>query len=63
MPEYRRARTEGGTYFFTVVTYRRQPILCLRDSWETLSGSRKDILVGTAHPTVLTEESGLNDQS
>lgn len=28
MSTYRRAKTTGGTYFFTVVTYRRQPILC-----------------------------------
>jgi len=28
MSRYRRANTAGGTYFFTVVTYRRQPILC-----------------------------------
>lgn len=28
MSRYRRADTPGGTYFFTVVTYRRQPILC-----------------------------------
>jgi len=27
MPDYRRARVEGGTYFFTVVTYHRLPIL------------------------------------
>ena len=26
MPNYRRARAAGGTYFFTVVTYRRQNI-------------------------------------
>ena len=26
MSNYRRVRTEGGTYFFTVVTYRRRPI-------------------------------------
>ena len=25
---YRRARTKGGTYFFTVVTHRRKKILC-----------------------------------
>ncbi|MBM3157931.1 MAG: transposase [Chloroflexi bacterium] len=25
MPEYRRARVSGGTYFFTVVTYNRYP--------------------------------------
>ena len=28
MPKYRRSRI-GSTYFFTVVTYRRRPILCL----------------------------------
>ena len=27
MPNYRRARTPGGTYFFTVKTYERQPVL------------------------------------
>ena len=40
MPEYRRSYVEGGTYFFTVVTYLRQPILTseparriLRQAW------------------------------
>lgn len=40
MPDYRRARVEGGTYFFTVVTYHRLPILMnghareiLHDAW------------------------------
>jgi putative transposase len=28
MSRYRRARTAGACYFFTGVTYRRQPILC-----------------------------------
>ncbi len=28
MSNYRRAYTAGGTYFFTVVTYRRRKILC-----------------------------------
>jgi putative transposase len=28
MSRYRRANIAGATYFFTVVTYRRQPILC-----------------------------------
>ena len=28
MSYYRRANQLGGTYFFTVVTYRRQPFLC-----------------------------------
>jgi putative transposase len=26
MPEYRRVKIKGGTYFFTLVTYHRQPI-------------------------------------
>ena len=28
MPTYRRAKTKGGTYFFTVVTYHRKRFLC-----------------------------------
>ena len=28
MSDYRRANTKGGTYFFAVVTYRRQAFLC-----------------------------------
>jgi len=43
MPEYRRARIEGGTYFFTLVTYARLPILTrpecrelLRESWKAV---------------------------
>ena len=28
MSNYRRAHTADGTFFFTVVSYRRQPILC-----------------------------------
>ena len=28
MSQYRRAAVPGGSYFFTVVTYRRRPILC-----------------------------------
>lgn len=42
MPDYRRAKVVGGTYFFTVVTYRRQRFLCkenvraaLRDGIQT----------------------------
>ena len=40
MSRYRRVRLEGGVFFFTVVTYQRQPILntesgvkCLRNAW------------------------------
>jgi putative transposase len=34
MPNYRRARIPGGTYFFTVVTHQRQPLL-LEPSFRT----------------------------
>jgi putative transposase len=36
MPEYRRVRTAGGTYFFTLITHLRRPILTnevVRLSW------------------------------
>ncbi len=36
MPNYRRAAVPGGTYFFTLVTYRRQKILCNDDVRFTL---------------------------
>ena len=32
MPDYRRAFVPGGTFFFTVVTYRRQPWLVDADA-------------------------------
>ena len=38
MPNYRRAR-EGHTYFFTVVTFQRGPILCLERSRSVLRES------------------------
>jgi len=33
---YRRAKIEGGTYFFTVVTYHRMKTLCLSENIELL---------------------------
>ena len=36
MPEYRRVYIKGGTYFFTVVTYNRQPILVAPESRKLL---------------------------
>jgi putative transposase len=32
MPDYRRAKTPGGRHFFTVVTYRRHPLLTHAES-------------------------------
>lgn len=44
MPEYRRSRMEGGTYFFTIVTYKRLPLFhnesarrLLHNSWFTIN--------------------------
>jgi len=36
MSQYHRARTEGGSYFFTVVTYRRQSLLTHPESRKLL---------------------------
>ena len=39
MPEYRRPRTPGGTFFFTVNTYRRHPLL-------TIEAFRRELRAG-----------------
>lgn len=39
MPNYRRIRVPGATYFFTVVTYRRHPILASPEAMQTLRAS------------------------
>jgi putative transposase len=51
MSRYRRATTAGSSYFFTVVAYRRQPILCdeairnaLRTAIETVRVGRPFII-------------------
>ena len=48
MPNYRRAKTEGGTYFFTVVTYQRQTFLCLDESRAILKATVQKTL--QSHP-------------
>jgi putative transposase len=46
MSNYRRARTPGGSYFFTVVTYHRQPLLTRPESrailWEMVLEARRN---------------------
>ncbi len=42
MSDYRRARG-GSTYFFTVVTYKRQPVLCLDDSIRALRAAIREV--------------------
>lgn len=39
MPNYRRAYIKGGTYFFTVVTYNRNKILCTEANQKNLDAS------------------------
>lgn len=42
MPDYRRANVTGGTYFFTVTTHQRQPLLTQDDVRHALrEGIRK----------------------
>lgn len=50
MPDYRRAAVPGGTYFFTLVSERRQPILtrpdirqALREAIETVRLSQHSL--------------------
>jgi putative transposase len=45
---YRRAQTLGGTYFFTVVTFRRRKFLCEPDNVELLRTAFRT--VKSAHP-------------
>ncbi|MBC8551327.1 MAG: transposase [Candidatus Brocadiales bacterium] len=48
MSNYRRANAKGGTYFFTVVTYRRQEFLCNENVRTALRDGISD--VQTKHP-------------
>jgi putative transposase len=43
MPQYRRAKAEGATYFFTVVTHRRQPVLCLPETLDAMEAVFRDV--------------------
>lgn len=43
MSRYRRLQTTGATYFFTVVTYRRQAILCDEPIREALHKAIQDV--------------------
>ena len=46
--QYRRAKTPGGTYFFTVVTFRRHKFLCEPDNVELLRTAFRTVKL--AHP-------------
>jgi putative transposase len=42
--QYRRARTKGGTYFFTVVTFKRKPILTGPENIEILRNAFRHVM-------------------
>jgi putative transposase len=46
--EYRRAKTPGATYFFTVITYNRRNILCTPDNIALLRQAFRSVI--TDHP-------------
>jgi putative transposase len=48
---YRRARVPGASYFFTVATWRRRPILCLPEVRGALRAAVRDTM--RRHPFVL----------
>jgi putative transposase len=45
---YRRVKIEGGTYFFTVVTYNRQRFLCQPENVELLRNAFRYVML--QHP-------------
>ncbi len=51
MSRYRRAKAAGSSYFFTVVAYRRQPILCDAPIRNALRAAIEAVRV--AHPFVI----------
>ncbi len=42
--EYRRAKTPGATYFFTMVTYQRRQILCQRSNVDLLRSAFRYVM-------------------
>jgi putative transposase len=46
--QYRRAKTPGGTFFFTVVTYRRRKFLCVPENIILLRQAFREVM--SEHP-------------
>lgn len=42
--KYRRAKTKGGTYFFTVVTHARKKFLCYEENAELIRNALKKVI-------------------
>ena len=49
--QYRRAKSPGSSYFFTVVTYNRRPILCKAENIQILRDSFRE--VKQKHPFII----------
>jgi putative transposase len=49
--EYRRAKSPGSSYFFTLVTHNRRPILCEPENINLLRDSFKRVI--QQHPFVI----------
>jgi putative transposase len=49
--QYRRAKTPGETYFFTIITCDRQPIFCYEENVELLLNSFRR--VKQQHPFII----------
>jgi len=41
--KYRRSQTKGATFFFTVVTYKRKRILCIKENVKIIKDAFKQI--------------------
>ena len=44
MPDYRRVRMQGGTFFFTVVTFHRMPIFTEKKARPILKNAWMDVM-------------------
>ena len=51
MPEYRRAYAEGGTFFYTVVTYKRYPIFADEAAITRLQGCFRSVMFDLPYST------------
>lgn len=52
MPDYRRVKIKGATYFFTLVTYKRQKLFLTEDKRDLFLDSLQ--YVQSFHPFTLT---------
>ncbi|MDZ4183567.1 MAG: hypothetical protein U1D97_01145, partial [Desulfuromonadales bacterium] len=58
--QYRRVRTEGGTYFFTAVTHKRRKILCNEAAIELLREAFRAVMA--RHAFSIEKPEGVRSQ-